>query len=101
MRIVGYADGLAASPGEDVAFKVSCEAARYDVKLQRLWHGDINPAGPGFKADGVDSPVNRSYPGRVQQIHPGSYVGVADEAALLAGPTQFTLCCWAFPTLFG
>ena len=55
MRIVGYADRLAASPGEDVAFKVSCEAARYDVELLRLWHGDINPEGPGFKADSRSS----------------------------------------------
>jgi N,N-dimethylformamidase len=101
MRIVGYADRLAASPGEDVAFKVSCEAARYDVELLRLWHGDINPEGPGFKADSVGSPVNRSYPGRRQPIHPGSYVRIADEAALLGGMTQFSLCCWAFPTLLG
>ncbi|MFO1058098.1 MAG: DUF6605 domain-containing protein [Dongiaceae bacterium] len=101
MRIVGYADRLAVRPGEAVAFKVSCAAPRYAVEIQRLWHGDINPAGPGYKADPVDSPVNRSYPGRAQQIRPGSYVRIPDEAGILAGLPRFTLCCWAFPTLIG
>ena len=100
MRIVGYADRLAASPGDDIRFKVSCEDPDYDVAIQRLWHGDLNPAGPGFKAETVASPVERSYPGRKQLLHPGSYVRVPDDG-ILAGLQRFTLCCWALPTLAG
>ena len=97
MEIVGYADRLRAQPGEKVSFKVSCRASSFRAQLVRLIHGDDNPDGPGSKIDDLDSPTNGEYPGRVQKLHPGSFVAVPDDPRLqLEG--SFTIQAWIYPT---
>ena len=61
---------------------VSSEAGNYRARLVRLIHGDINPAGPGFKARPVESPINGTYPGRRQPILIGSSIHVPSAPAL-------------------
>ena len=82
MRLVGYSDRLSAAPGEAIAFMVSSAHATYAADVVRLVHGDPNPLGPGFIVEPVDTPVAGAYAGRVQEIHTGSYVIVADRPAL-------------------
>ena len=93
MGIVGYADHLTAQPGDTIAFMVSSAAPRYRADIVRIIHGDSNPKGPGMKETVVDTPVNREYAGRRQVLPLGSYVTVADTAALrLSG--SFTVTAW-------
>ena len=77
--IHAYADRLSAAPGETLAFKVSCErAGEYDADLVRLVHGDMHPAGPGFREQVVDCPAAGRYRARHQPVDAGSYVEVPD-----------------------
>ena len=77
MEIVAYADRLRAQPGETISFMVSCRAPSFRARLVRLIHGDDNPLGPGSKIDDLESDADGEYPGRVQELHPGSFVQVA------------------------
>src|SRR5919108_2824452 len=99
MPIVGYADQLSACPGDVVSFKVSTVADRYRASLVRLIHGDVNPAGPGYKEERLDAAFAGEYPGRHQRYPRGSYVELPDDGRLaLAG---FTLQAWILPTAPG
>lgn len=100
MEIVGYGDRLRAQPGETVGFKVSCRSAEFSTQLVRLIHTDRNPDGPGVKQELLDSAANGSYPGRVQEIHVGSYVTVPHHPALNL-ENGFTLLAWIYPTAPG
>ena len=52
--IVGYADKISVAPGETIQFMVSCTSGRsYQSEIVRIIHGDVNPAGPGFKDEKV------------------------------------------------
>ena len=54
--IHGYSDRLSVAPGEEIAFKVSCEEpGPYRADLVLIIHGDADPAGPGFKEEVVGS----------------------------------------------
>ncbi len=97
MQIVGYADKLRAQPGESMSFMVSCRSSSYRAQLVRVRHGDDNPRGPGSKIDDLDSAANGEYPGRVQKIHPGSFVAVPDDPRLRLGGS-FTIQAWIYPT---
>jgi N,N-dimethylformamidase len=87
ISLVGYADRLSVRAGDEIAFKVSAESPRYRVDVVRLIHGDESPAGPGFKEELVETSASGEYPGRVQAIHPGSFVIVpaAPPLRLTAG----------------
>ena len=97
MRLVGYADRFSVQPGESIHFMVSADLPQYRADVVRLLHGDVNPKGPGFKEEVIDTPVNKTYPGRHQELVTGSYVAVPDGPALrLTG--SFTLQAWIYPT---
>jgi len=97
MRVVGYADRFSVQPGETIRFMISSELPRYRADIVRLIHGDVNPRGPGFKEQAVDTTVNKEYAGKHQALPNGSYVVVPDNAALhVAG--SFTLQAWIYPT---
>ncbi len=99
MPIVGYADHLSVVPGDALAFKVSTVADRYRASLVRLIHGDVNPAGPGFKEERLESEIDGEYPGRHQRYPSGSYVVVPDDGRLALD--TFTLQAWILPTAAG
>ena len=97
MEIVGYADRLRAQPGETISFMVSCRAPTFRAQLVRVAHGDDNPDGPGSKIYDLDSTANGEYPGRSQELNPGSFVVVPDDARLRLGGS-FTIQAWIYPT---
>jgi N,N-dimethylformamidase len=97
MNVVGYADRLSVAVGETIRFMVSCTEPTYRADLVRLIHGDPNPRGPGFKEEVVETVANREYPGRVQEIHTGSYVRVPSSPHCTPS-AGFTLQAWIFPT---
>jgi N,N-dimethylformamidase len=98
MRLVGYSDKLSVEPGGAITFMVSSESASYSARLVRLIHGDLNPAGPGYKDQAVESSLDGEYDGKRKRLRPGSYVRVAHDAAL-APEKDFTLQMWICPTL--
>ncbi len=98
LQLTGYGDKWTVEQGDRVRFYVNCNGSSdYRAELVRLINGDTNPAGPGFKEEPIDSPVNGSYPGRRQRIQSGSYVVVADRRPLHVD--SFTMQCWIWPTM--
>lgn len=97
LGLTGYTDRLSVQPGETVRFMVSAEEAEYRSDIVRLIHGDVNPAGPGFKIEVIDTPLSGVYPGRRQELRVGSYGIVQDSLAL--HPTEsFTIQAWIYAT---
>ena len=94
---MGYADRLSVQQGEVIRFMVSCELPRYRADIVRLIHGDLNPKEPGFKEELIETPINKEYPGRHQDLPSGSYTIVSDHPALrLTG--SLTLQAWIAST---
>ena len=90
LRITGYSDEISVRPGETISFMVSCEMSSYQADIVRLICGDTNPEGPGYKEELVETPVSKSYQGRHQDIHAGSY-------AVMSRTTPFWIGWRAFP----
>ena len=97
MRLVGYGDKLTVERGSQIEFMVSSEAERFDASVVRLIHGDVNPAGPGFKYHSVNSEVTGTYEGRLQRLRPGSYVRVPADR-LRALDDGLSTHMWIRPT---
>ncbi len=98
-EIIGYTDCISVEPGDCVPFKISCEPSSYRADIVRLIHGDPHPDGPGRKEELVESAVSDSYPGRVQEIHTGSYVRLQSSPLFDELSSTFTLQAWIYPTL--
>ena len=97
LRITGYSDKYSAFPGEKVKFYVNAEKKEdYDVQIVRLIHGDTNPEGPGYKEEEIGAQCNKTYQGRNQIIHGGSYVVIPNDDRL--NTASFTLQAYIFPT---
>lgn len=99
MEIVGYSDKWRAQPGETIRFMVSCRKPAFRAQLLRVINGDDNPKGPGSKMEEVGSAADGEYPGRVQELNPGSYAVAPGGPPLEAG--SFTIQAWIFPTTPG
>ena len=90
LRITGYSDKYQAFPGEEIKFYVNAEKnENYDVQIIRLIHGDTNPEGPGYKDEEIGAECNKTFQGRNQRIHGGSYIIIPQDDRL--NTTSFTL----------
>ncbi len=99
--ITGYCDPLSIRAGQRLDFKVCCyEDGNYAADLVRLIAGDDAPGGVGVIEEEIAAPFAKSYPGRFQDIHPGSY-GIVPSGGALAGLESFTLQAMVYPTLPG
>jgi N,N-dimethylformamidase beta subunit-like, C-terminal/Concanavalin A-like lectin/glucanases superfamily len=99
--LLGYCDPISAAPGESVRFMVSCiGAARYDAEIVRLINPQAGPLATPFRTERIETPVNRSHPGRRQQIDIGSY-GVVEVHPTVGGLAGFTLQAYVWPTTPG
>src|SRR5215510_9126752 len=96
-ELIGYADKFSVAPGEQIRFMVSTELPSYEATIVRLIQADENPAGPGFKEEVIETPINGRYPGRKQMTYCGSYVRVEDQAEL-SSLRSLTLQAWIYPT---
>lgn len=101
-RIVGYTDRMSVRPGEDIKFHVSCAASvvEYAADIVRMISGDTQPGAPGLKAAAVRTGIEGRYPGRQQQIYPGSYVQV-DGWTGIDAQQGLSLAVTVYPTLSG
>ena len=83
LKITGYSDKYQAFPGEKIKFYINSEQnENYDVQIVRLIHGDTNPEGPGYKEEEIGATCNKSYQGRNQKVHGGSYVVIPQDDRL-------------------
>jgi N,N-dimethylformamidase len=99
MRLLGYSDRISVAPGETITFMVSGDGVpRYRAGIVRLIHGDANPAGPGFKAEPLATPIDGTYPGRHQPIAAGSSIQVEPHPEL-AKQRSLSGTLWIWPTL--
>jgi N,N-dimethylformamidase len=97
LRITGYSDCYSLCPGDTIKFYVNSEKAEsYQADIVRLIHGDTNPEGPGFKEEVRKTSVSKTYKGRNQKIHGGSYVVVPHDPRF--NVSSFTLQAMIFPT---
>ncbi|NJC71976.1 hypothetical protein HC031_19965 [Planosporangium thailandense] len=78
--------------------RVSTDADQVTLDLVRLRHGDVNPAGPGFRTDDVPAVAAQRIPGRLQPIHPGSYMRAT---GVVAGAREVRLSVTVWPTTPG
>lgn len=100
-RIVGYADEISVEPGQTIRFMVSCYGVPdYTASVVRLIHGDVNPAGPGFRSEPVSQLAPVQCQGREQVVQCGSYAWIAapDDLQL---PDSVTVQAFVWPTLPG
>lgn len=96
--ITGYSDKISVAAGETIAFKVSARPARpYRARLVRIIHGDMNPAGPGYKEEHIPSSIERDYDGREQRLHCGSFAWI-DGNRHVARLRSMTLQAIVWPT---
>ena len=93
--LCGYADPISAAPGRTVDLMVSTDAREFSLEVVRLLHGDPNPAGPGYQDEATDWVAPGPYPGRLQEIHPGSFLTLPPPGEPLA---SVTFACWVCPT---
>jgi len=99
--ISGYSDRISVRAGETVRFMVSCDQpTAYRAQLVRIYCGDTNPEGPGYREIELESPINRTYQGRTQATHAGSYVFVP-RSMRLDEVRAFTLAAMIWPTTPG
>jgi N,N-dimethylformamidase len=82
MKIVAYTDSWSVAPESSIGLMVSASVSPYDVEVVRLSHGDTDPRGPGFKSTRHETEVDGRYPGREQELRPGSCVRVAHHEAM-------------------
>ncbi len=99
--LIGYCDRLSGRPGDKIEFKVSSHSAEaYQARLVRSISADPNPAGPGIVEEDVPADIAGSYPSRVQDFYPGSYLRVKTGTAAPA-IRSFTVAANIWPTLPG
>jgi len=97
LGIVGYTNRLSVAQGEKVSFMISCDAPEYQLDVVRLIHGHPSVAGPGFKEEVLQTAITGKYPGKKQELYPGSY-GVVPDCEALRVSRSFTIQAWIYPT---
>jgi N,N-dimethylformamidase len=91
LPITGYLDRFSHRPGESFTAHVSVrDGGAYRARLVRVLSGDPNPDGPGVRFEDLSHRFDRTFAGRRQATHLGSY-GIVD-----AGPPRdaTSACTW-------
>ena len=98
LKITGYSDRIYVRPGQTIEFKVNCDGPKtYRADIVRLINGDLNPEGPGYDEEVVQTSANRRYPGRKQVIHAGSHAIVPTSPSMDC-PGSLTVQAMIWPT---
>ncbi len=101
IALTAYADRISARPGETIHFMVNAgDGADYEAEIVRLVCGDLNPEGPGYKEELVETAASGRYAGRKQAIADGSCVVVGD-APPLHGLASLSVSAMLWPTTPG
>ena len=90
LQVVGYCDPQSAVAGQSVRFMISCLEPTFEAQVVQLIHGDVNPAGPGFKEREISAAINGTHRGEAQELKRGSYV-IVPESPKLTNISSFTV----------
>jgi N,N-dimethylformamidase len=102
IKVFGYANKISVKPGDEITFFAHADGTTVaDARLVRLIHGDQHPAGPGYREEEIESPINGQWKVRKQYTQVGNFLTVDDPASNLALDGDFTLCAFIYPTLHG
>lgn len=98
-RMTGYCDPLSAGPGEEVRFFVSCDPAvtEFEADLVMPRAGEPGWEDTGPECTVVPASFAGSYPGRLQEMYPGSHVEVPG-GGLACGAGPITVALLVQPT---
>ncbi|MBL7234114.1 N,N-dimethylformamidase beta subunit family domain-containing protein [Komagataeibacter oboediens] len=97
--LLGYADQISVTAGDEIAFRVSSETAEaYDATIVRIVNGDLNPAGSGYREEEVPGTAWHIQ-GRPQKIHAGSCIVVDAAVPLDRLADGWSVTLLARPTL--
>src|SRR6516164_2555425 len=95
LPITGYLDRFSHRPGETFTAYVSVrDGGAYRARLVRVLSGDPSPQGPGVRFEDHSHRLDRSFPGRRQPIHHGSY-GIVEAAPVRDATAP---CTWTVLT---
>lgn len=98
LNLTAYSDQLSVQPQGTLKVFANCEGAtHYRAETLRLICGDENPQGPGYKATPVEMGLSKSYLGRHQEIHAGSYI-VIESNRTIEQIESCTVQAFVFPT---
>lgn len=98
--VLGYCDSLSVRPGDRVRFRVGAGGAdevAYSADFVRLRCADVQPEGPGFRAEEVGRAIAGVLVARAQRIDRGSRA-VVPAAGLLGDLQSFSVQAVVWPT---
>ena len=73
LPVTGYVDRWSVRSGEIINFMISSrDSVPYQARLARIFCGDPNPKGPGYREVGVPCSIEGRHEGEEQPVHPGS-----------------------------
>ncbi|WP_159998356.1 N,N-dimethylformamidase beta subunit family domain-containing protein [Roseomonas sp. 18066] len=96
LPVTGYVDRWSVRPGETIRFMISSRGAQpYRARLARIFCGDPNPKGPGYRERAMPCGIEGAHAGAEQPVRPGSrgFVPRLDLA------TSFSVALTLKPTL--
>jgi len=97
-ELLGYVDPLSVRAGEAVRIMVSTSSPTFEADVLRLIHADESLDGPGRRETRIETNIDGTHPGRLQETHPGSF-GFADLNHKLVGAGAITTSCWICPSM--
>jgi N,N-dimethylformamidase len=99
LPVTGYADRWSVKPGETIAFHIATDIARtYRARVARVFCGDPNPAGPGYREMAVASALDGTHAGEPRPVARGNQMEVPK---LFIPAVGFELQVTVMPTLPG
>jgi len=99
IEVTGYANQWSTEAGSSIEFMVNCDGPdTYRADILKVICGDLNPNGPGYQEELVETPINGHHTGRHQKVHTGSHIEIPHRSPLTLGD-QFTLQAMVYPTL--
>jgi N,N-dimethylformamidase len=73
LPITGYVDRWSVKPGETIRFMISSrDGVPYNARLARIFCGDPNPKGPGYREAAMPCGIDGPHAGVEQPVLPGS-----------------------------
>ena len=97
LPLTGYCARWSVRQGDELPFHISSRSGRpFRARVARVFCGDPNPRGPGYREEVVRTNVDGEHPGRDQSIRLGSW-GEA-EGLTLGGSDGFNLSATVWPT---
>jgi len=96
--LLGYFDRWSVKPGDTLTLRVgSKNDAAFETRIARVFCGDPNPKGPGYREVKMPHPTDGSHPGKEQTTHLGSW-GAIPSLDLSAAGNSLTLAVTIWPT---